>query len=67
MKHVTRQALFLVLSLFVLNTALSFHNIWPTPWIKLRPELSVEIAALVLLLAVVLAGELLMANRFYRE
>ena len=38
-------------ALFALNFALSFHNIWPTPWIKARPELSVEIAALVLMLA----------------
>jgi hypothetical protein len=35
---------------------LSFHNLWPTPWITTRHELSVEIAGLVLLLS--LAGEL---------
>lgn len=41
----------LLLALAVLNFALSFHNIWPTPWITLRPEISVEIALLVLALA----------------
>ena len=40
-------------SLVGLNLALSFHNLWPTPWVTTRHELSVEIAALVLLLALV--------------
>jgi hypothetical protein len=44
------------LALAALNLALSFHNLWPTPWVTTRYELSVEIAALVLLLA--LLGEL---------
>ena len=39
------------LSLVGLNLALTFHNLWPTPWVTTRHELSVEIAALVLLLA----------------
>ncbi len=38
-------------ALFGLNVALSFHNAWPTPWVTLRYELSVEVAALVLLMA----------------
>ncbi len=42
----------LAAALFVLNTALSFYNRWPTPWVEVRSELSVEIALLVLLLAV---------------
>jgi hypothetical protein len=33
-----------------LNTLLSFHNIWPTPWIRLQPEISVEAMAIILLL-----------------
>jgi hypothetical protein len=41
----------LAVALFGLNFALSFHNLWPTPWITTRHELSVEIAGLVLLLA----------------
>ncbi len=42
----------LAAALFVLNAALSFYNRWPTPWVEVRSELSVEIALLVLLLAV---------------
>lgn len=41
----------LALALFGLNLALSFHNVWPTPWITSRHELSVEAAAVVLALA----------------
>ncbi len=41
----------LLAALFLLNTALSFHNVWPTPWIEVRPELSVEAAIVVLILA----------------
>lgn len=37
-------------ALFALNFALTFHNVWPTPWITTRHELSVEIAALLLVL-----------------
>lgn len=51
MKPTLRQWLGLGLALFVLNSALSFHNVWPTLWIEVWPELSVEAAALVLLLA----------------
>ncbi|MCP5155108.1 MAG: hypothetical protein H6983_13130 [Ectothiorhodospiraceae bacterium] len=43
----------LALALLGLNLALTFHNQWPTPWVTTRHELSVELAALVLLLAVV--------------
>jgi hypothetical protein len=38
----------LLAGVFVLNFALTFHNVWPTPWITTRNELSVEIAALML-------------------
>ena len=38
----------LLVALFVLNAALSFHNVWPTPGVTLRREVSVEIALLVL-------------------
>jgi hypothetical protein len=41
----------LALALFVLNFALTFHNVWPTPWITTRHELSIEIAILLLGLA----------------
>ncbi len=40
----------LLLALFVLNFALTFHNVWPTLGITTRFELSVEIAILVLAL-----------------
>jgi hypothetical protein len=51
MKPNLRRWLGLALALFLLNSALSFHNVWPTLWIEVRPELSVEIAGLVVLLA----------------
>ena len=38
-----------------LNTLLSFHNIWPTPWIRLRPEISAEAMAMILLLGLLSA------------
>ncbi len=40
--------LLLAAALYLLNLALSFHNVWPTPWIEDRHELSVEIALLIL-------------------
>lgn len=39
-------------ALIALNFSLTFHNVWPTPWITTRHELSVEIAILVFALAV---------------
>lgn len=48
-----RPWLSLGVALLGLNAALSFHNLWPTPWVTLRPELSVEAALLVLLVALV--------------
>jgi hypothetical protein len=41
----------LFVAIFVLNSALSFHNLWPTPWITLWPEVSVEACALILAIA----------------
>ena len=41
----------LIAALALLNASLSFHNIWPTPAIAWTGELSVEFAAVVLLLA----------------
>jgi hypothetical protein len=38
-------------ALLLLNAALTFHNVWPTPAIELRGEWSVELALLVLALA----------------
>ena len=43
----------IALALFLVNLMPSFHNVWPTPWITLRPELSIEAAAIVLLIAIV--------------
>ena len=42
------KALGSALALLALNFSLSFHNYWPTPWVRLKPELSVEAAAVVL-------------------
>ncbi len=39
-------------ALAFLNIGLSFHNIWPTPWITVRPEISMEIAALIVFLGI---------------
>lgn len=42
-----------LVALYALNFALTFHNVWPTPFITTRHELSVEIAALLVLLYLV--------------
>lgn len=39
------------LALLILNGALTFHNVWPTPWIRWAVEFSVEVALLVLALS----------------
>lgn len=44
-------AYWLLLAVLVLNLALGFHNIWPTPWIMTRYEIAVEAALIVLLIA----------------
>ena len=41
----------LALALFVLNFVLTFHNVWPTLWITTHFELSIEMAMLLLVLA----------------
>lgn len=46
-----RALLTLLASLALLNAALTFHNVWPTPAIELRGEWSVEVALMVLALA----------------
>lgn len=38
-------------ALAFLNALLSHHNIWPTPWVQLAPELSVEILIILAILA----------------
>ena len=38
-------------ALVVLNFSLTFHNVWPTLWITTHHELSIEIAVLLLALA----------------
>jgi len=45
-----RDWLVLAFALFVLNSGLTLHNVWPTAWVRLRPELSIELAVLVLAL-----------------
>jgi hypothetical protein len=45
-----RHWLALALALFVLNAALTFHNIWPTPWVSLRDEVSIDLAVILLAL-----------------
>ena len=44
---------FLALSgaILALNACLSFHNIWPTPWIRLQPEISIEALVIILLIS----------------
>lgn len=34
------------LGLFYLNSLLTFQNVWPTPWVRLVPELAIEILLL---------------------
>ena len=46
----------LLAALFVLNFALTFHNVWPTLWITTRHELSIEIAVLMLAMALYARG-----------
>jgi len=45
-----RQWTALAAALLFLNLSLSFHNVWPTLWITIRHDLSVEIAAVILAL-----------------
>jgi phosphoglycerol transferase MdoB-like AlkP superfamily enzyme len=40
----------LAVALFVLNAALTLHNVWPTLWVRLRGELSIELGVLLLAL-----------------
>lgn len=46
----------LAVTLLVLNISLTFSNVWPTPFIRWAGDVSVELAALVLILAVVGRG-----------
>jgi hypothetical protein len=48
----TATLLALVAALTILNASLSFHNVWPTPAIGWRGEISLEFAILVLLLTI---------------
>ena len=47
-----RQWLKLAAALFVLNAALTLQNVWPTLWVRLRPEVSIELGVLLLVLVV---------------
>jgi hypothetical protein len=46
-----RHWLTLAAALLLLNAALTLGNVWPTPWVEPRAEVSVEVAALLLGLA----------------
>ena len=46
-----RQWLLLAVALFLLNASVTFQNVWPTPLITMRPEVSIELAVLLLLVA----------------
>ena len=46
-------AIRVVAGLALLNAGLTFHNLWPTFWPRLSPEFSLEIAILVLALAII--------------
>src|SRR5262245_9743231 len=48
------RSLLALLALFVLNASLTFGNVWPSPRIRWINAFSVEVAACVLLLALVL-------------
>ncbi|NEX22028.1 hypothetical protein G3480_17235 [Thiorhodococcus mannitoliphagus] len=43
-------------ALYGLNLLLSVYNVWPTPWVTTRHQLSIEILVLVLLMAVFTAA-----------
>ena len=47
-----RQWIPLGIALFLVNAAVTFQNVWPTPWITTRHELSIELAGLLLGLVV---------------
>jgi hypothetical protein len=47
-----RRGLILVVALLVLNIAVAFTNLWPTPFVRWNGALSVELALLVLALAI---------------
>ncbi|MBL4720048.1 MAG: hypothetical protein JKY20_02805, partial [Alphaproteobacteria bacterium] len=49
-----------ILAVMFFNVLLTLHNVWPTPWIRLAPELSVEL--FVILLAIAVTMEI--RNRF---
>ena len=42
------QWIVLALAVLLLNAALTFHNVWPTPWIAPTPEMSVELGVVLL-------------------
>jgi hypothetical protein len=46
----TRRWLTLGATLLVLNALLTFHNVWPTLWVRPAPELSVELGVVLLAL-----------------
>jgi hypothetical protein len=46
-----RQWLLLAAALFLLNAAVTLQNVWPTLWITIRTEVSIELGVLLLVLA----------------
>ena len=50
-RYRARQFVFVVLALLLLDAAVTVHNVWPTLGVKWSGEVSVELAVLVLFLA----------------
>jgi len=55
MRAMWRQWAMAFVALALLNFGLTFDSLWPTLWIRPRPELSIELAAVVLALALAAA------------
>ncbi len=56
----------LIAALVLLNASVTFYNVWPTPAIKWEHDLSVELAAVILVLAVALRRYGKLSNRGLR-
>ena len=49
--------------MLLLNVSLTFHDIWPTPAVTWRGEISIELGAYLCLLALLAGGTLAMLVR----
>ena len=52
LRQIAGWAVPLLLALAVLNIGLTHHNLWPTPWVRLSSEFSIELAVFVFALGV---------------